>query len=204
MLRKGFTLIELLIVVAIIAILAAIAVPNFLEAQVRAKVSRSKNDQRSIATAIEAYAVDNGDVPLGPPYYAQAPWNIWSAVALRALTTPVAFMTSVPQDVFRSKGGMRKGVYDDSTTYEYGALNKSTPKTGPTNTTAYNRGYVWTIQGAGPARIYSWPGVWPMIVGAGAPGPQKETCVYDPSNGTVSQGWIVRTNKGVWDGDTTK
>jgi prepilin-type N-terminal cleavage/methylation domain-containing protein len=57
--RTGFTLIELLIVVAIIAILAAIAVPNFLEAQTRSKVSRVKTDMRSLATAIEAYAVDN-------------------------------------------------------------------------------------------------------------------------------------------------
>src|SRR5688572_6112143 len=60
---RAFTLIELLIVVAIIAILAAIAVPNFLEAQVRAKVSRVKADIRSMATAIESYAVDNNKYP---------------------------------------------------------------------------------------------------------------------------------------------
>ena len=55
---QGFTLIELLIVVAIIAILAAIAVPNFLEAQTRAKVSRSKADLRTLATGVESYALD--------------------------------------------------------------------------------------------------------------------------------------------------
>ena len=62
---RGFTLIELLIVVAIIAILAAIAVPNFLEAQVRAKVSRVKTDVRTLTTAIVAYSVDENRYPLG-------------------------------------------------------------------------------------------------------------------------------------------
>jgi prepilin-type N-terminal cleavage/methylation domain-containing protein len=60
---KGFTLIELLIVVAIIAILAAIAVPNFLEAQTRAKVSRVRSDLRTLATAMESYYVDCGAYP---------------------------------------------------------------------------------------------------------------------------------------------
>lgn len=57
--KKAFTLIELLIVVAIIAILAAIAVPNFLEAQTRAKVARVLSDQRTYATALETYMIDH-------------------------------------------------------------------------------------------------------------------------------------------------
>ncbi len=61
--KRGFTLIELLIVVAIIAILAAIAVPNFLEAQTRAKVARVRSDHRSLATAVESYYVDNNEYP---------------------------------------------------------------------------------------------------------------------------------------------
>jgi type II secretory pathway pseudopilin PulG len=52
-----------LIVVAIIAILAAIAVPNFLEAQTRSKVSRAKADMRTIATGIESYFVDYNHYP---------------------------------------------------------------------------------------------------------------------------------------------
>lgn len=61
--KKAFTLIELLIVVAIIAILAAIAVPNFLEAQTRAKVTRAQSDMRSLATGIEAFYIDNNQYP---------------------------------------------------------------------------------------------------------------------------------------------
>jgi type II secretion system protein G len=54
----GFTLIELLIVVAIIGIIAAIAIPNLLNAIDRAKQKRSMVDIRSIGTAVESYAVE--------------------------------------------------------------------------------------------------------------------------------------------------
>lgn len=70
--KKAFTLIELLIVVAIIAILAAIAVPNFLEAQTRAKVSRVASDQRSYATGLETYYLDNNSYPIHWPRHTPA------------------------------------------------------------------------------------------------------------------------------------
>jgi general secretion pathway protein G len=101
----GFTLIELLIVVAIIAILAAIAVPNFLEAQTRAKIARSVSDMRSLATAIESYHVDNNkmpksDNPFGPngDYYSHW-WGFTSSV----ITTPIAYITSIPTMPFTDK-----------------------------------------------------------------------------------------------------
>lgn len=62
--RRGFTLIELLVVVGIITLLAAIALPNFMEAQMRTKVARMKNDMRTLSVAMETYAVDHGHYPM--------------------------------------------------------------------------------------------------------------------------------------------
>ena len=61
--RKGFTLIELMIVIAIIIILAAIAIPNYLKMTERAKKSRVASDFESLATALEAYRTDWGVYP---------------------------------------------------------------------------------------------------------------------------------------------
>lgn len=57
--ESGFTLIELLVVIAIIGILAAIAIPQFAEYRQRGFDSRAKSDLRNVATAEEAYFVDN-------------------------------------------------------------------------------------------------------------------------------------------------
>ena len=61
---SGFTLIELLIVVAIIGIIAAIAIPNLLNAIDRSKQKRTMADMRSIGTAVEEYSIDNNFYPV--------------------------------------------------------------------------------------------------------------------------------------------
>lgn len=58
--RTGFTLVEIMIVVAIIALLAAIAVPGFLRARKRSQASKILNDLRMIDSAIDQYAIENG------------------------------------------------------------------------------------------------------------------------------------------------
>src|ERR1700690_931322 len=66
--NKGFSLIELLIVVAIIGIIVAIAIPNLLNAIQRAKQKRTMGDMRTSGTAAEAYAVDFNPYPAAAGY----------------------------------------------------------------------------------------------------------------------------------------
>src|SRR5471032_475511 len=63
--KKGFTLIELLIVVVIIGILAAIAIPKFANTKDKAYVAAMKSDLRNMATYEEQYAADNGGAYFG-------------------------------------------------------------------------------------------------------------------------------------------
>ena len=58
--RGGFTLVEIMIVVAIIALLAAIAVPNFLRARKRSQATRVLNDLRLLDSAIDQYSIERG------------------------------------------------------------------------------------------------------------------------------------------------
>ncbi len=128
--RSGFTLIELLIVVAIIGILAAIAVPNFLNAQVRAKVARAESDMKSVTTALESFFIDNNSyppmdtdrirmrrqykgcdsAPCGCAVVDIAHIMIGTSGDRRIyLTTPVAYISSLPSDPFRMDCGYGYG-----------------------------------------------------------------------------------------------
>ncbi len=98
--NTAFTLIELLLVVAIIGLLAAIAIPNFLSAQTRAKVSRVRSNLRSLGNAVEAYRVDNGAYPpMWDPV--NVPWQYHDDAFFVSLTTPIAFISDIPIDPFR-------------------------------------------------------------------------------------------------------
>src|ERR1700704_3981011 len=71
--KKGFTLIELLIVVVIIGILAAIAIPKFANTKDKAYVAAMKSDLRNMATYEEQYAADNGGAYFGGVATSAAP-----------------------------------------------------------------------------------------------------------------------------------
>jgi len=60
--QKGFTLVEIMIVVAIIALLAAIAVPGFLRARKRSQASRILNDLRMIDATVDQYAIETNRI----------------------------------------------------------------------------------------------------------------------------------------------
>jgi prepilin-type N-terminal cleavage/methylation domain-containing protein len=185
----AFTLIELLIVVAIIAILAAIAVPNFLEAQVRAKVAKNMNDMRNLMVALQAYRVDWNDVirdqndadtppdQRGMTFFTENPGIVadlafigdrnWMASfytfrQFRPLTTPIGYMTFRPIDSFS------RVVPFGLDTREIGSRNI----------------VYFVFLSSGPDKD---DGDWYR-----GNNPSNRAVKYDPTNGTVSNGDVWR------------
>jgi type II secretory pathway pseudopilin PulG len=168
---------ELLVVGAagVAGAMAAIALPNFREANVRATVSRAKSDQRALATAIESYDVDYNHYPL---------WELRSDFATPrptfilprpekhtgSLTTPIAYITRIFPDPFSA---------DKEEWFSY-----------------YTTDNKWIVISAGPDKDYDIVpqqdfqqagdsnALWNAIVNK----------TYDPTNGTHSNGDIWRSN----------
>ncbi|MCG3199851.1 MAG: hypothetical protein GHCLOJNM_04379 [bacterium] len=100
---RGFTLIELLIVIAIILILIAIALPNFLEAQIRSKIAHVRQEMRTLTTATESYRVQwNMREPKTdmPGLSIAGTYSEWWGFASHLLTTPIRFLTELPFEPF--------------------------------------------------------------------------------------------------------
>lgn len=218
---KGFTLIELLIVVAIIAILAAIAVPNFLEAQVRAKVSRVKADLRSLATGIESYYVDNNSYPAHNESSANYGANNFLPATtgassrniptfqirqnpvtdqLMTLTTPVAFITTLFTDPFAdSKGAVfaysnaRRAFGVGWIAWSYGP---DTDEKTPHATSALAGGDIgFSSAPRGGLASVSTPALTVGDTYYNPNNPRSPSLIeatYDPTNGTTSSGDVFR------------
>ena len=188
---KGFTLIELLIVFAIILILIAIALPNFLEAQMRAKVTKSNAEIRTLATALEAYQNDySGRYPFPAdevgayPSPGTDPW--FDQTIPSVLSTPVAYLTDARlRDSFNQVEDIVPHYH--YSTREFAALQNDEPTMDEyifTILWAFRRNAQYFLLSHGPNLDHDPPSdtenpTW------------RDGMQYSPTNGTDSKGDIV-------------
>lgn len=149
--KSGFTLVELVIVVVVVGVLLLAVVPNFDQKSSRSKTARVQSDQRSLATAIESYMADLGtDIPSAyPTKNASAGQMTFRSYAL--LTTPIAYITAIPMDVFATRlpaevsDGWLKGSRSPFIFYSGHVTEEETPVEVPAT-----RRNVWVLVSVGP------------------------------------------------------
>lgn len=235
--RIGFTLIELLIVVAIIGILAAIAIPNFLNAQTRAKVARFRADSRALRTGLETFRVDWDAYPVGTDnpagvstrihnHFEQfGPYRFYtfrtlfdpgsaetlglpnasgSCGQIPCLTTPIAYITKVPNDPFTSDPGFitysyredRARPLDGWIVTSFGPdMDESQNSTGGQGGALCGCPAEANLNGRNGdiSERHAHPGADLNPVSYAGMTEQLRLLAYDPTNGTISEGdlWII-------------
>jgi hypothetical protein len=162
-----------------------IVMPNFREAQVRAKVARAMSDMRTLATGLEVYVVDNNAYPPACDKTGRiVPFNssgVSAGYVPGLLTTPIEYLSSIPLDPFNTIEG--PGGTPDHFRYRYATngLRRILSSAGPDGVAQT------TIEDfCDPEKAN---GEWEVFVSKYAVGPGV---VFDPTNGTKSNGDIIR------------
>jgi len=164
---KGFSLIELLIVVAIISLLVSIALPNYMESLVRAKVARTQADLAHVSRLLIAYETDSGEFLKDN---ADDPLAV-----LNVLTTPLSYAQDLPIDICRAEGDP-----DFGKSYFYGTPDGNFADTVTTAGWMHgHRDFKFALASYGPDGVFSH-------------GAAVDVEPYDGTNGTISAGNIWR------------
>ncbi len=183
----SFTLIELLIMVAVIGVLAAVAVPNFVNAHMRALVTRAVVDMKSCAMAIEHYEIDHSKYPFYNNPLDEVSAILGAVVTYLPvnLTTPVSYMAQLPHDPFPagylSGSQMAAAAKPYKYIHGYDQVYKNQQFIGAhvqihfENSLGAKRPVLWQVWSLGPDRIVAHDGI-----------------AYDLSNGLMSYGDISR------------